>query len=113
MRIVNLSHWTCAALFATALGLGCAQTRERVGVMSSSPGADATERAYDMGYKFGKQEGARGGPSQYQHFSKWYDAQTEKAFSMGFGDGYAGRENRMASPQVREWMYGGPEGAPQ
>lgn len=95
------------SLAPLALASGCAQTREVAEIMTAPAGAsDESERAYDDGYRIGRRDAQREQPADYTRYAERYTPATERSFSTGFRDGYAGRPNRMGKASTRDWVEG-------
>lgn len=94
------------AIFVAPLATSCAQTGEVGQIMTAPVGAqDDDERAYDLGHKLGRRDAASEQPPDALRHARRFDISTETSFSKGYGDGYAGRANRMGSPDTRDWLY--------
>jgi hypothetical protein len=102
------SIWRAAilAILAGPILSSCAQTGAIGQLMTAPVGAeDDDERAYDLGHKLGRRDAASElSPDALRH-ARRFDISTEPSFSKGYGDGYAGRPNRMGSPDTRDWLY--------
>jgi hypothetical protein len=94
------------AILVAPILSSCAQTGA-VGQMMTAPvGAeDDDERAYDLGHKLGRRDAASEHPPDALRHARRFDISTEVSFSSGYRDGYAGRPNRMGSPDTRDWLY--------
>jgi len=83
-----------------AIGCGHGQVRE---TMVAPEGADAEQRAYELGYRYGGRDRDREIPAAYTRHSDAYDAAGESQFKSGYGDGYSRIANRYGGPGASAW----------
>jgi hypothetical protein len=105
-RIAALAVVLVAASVAVGTTTGCAGPG--VQIMNTSHGDvnAPIQRGYDVGYKRGRSDNARGAkPDSTMPGLVEKDAETTSAYTRGYEDGYAGRSNRFGTVEARDWMH--------
>jgi hypothetical protein len=85
-----------------ALAAGCGHGKVR-GRMAAPEGADETQRAYELGYRYGGKDRDSELSSSYSRHRGAYDAAGESQFATGYADGYSRAANRYGSPGSGDW----------
>ncbi len=91
-----------SAAVPLAIGTGCGHGQVRE-TMVAPKGADAEQRAYELGYRYGGRDRDREIPASYTRHGDAYDAAGESQFRSGYADGYSRIANRYGSPGASAW----------
>ena len=109
VRISALAFGFVASVFTVGITTGCAGKLNQDMSTASSTKDNPEMRGYDLGYRVGKAAGQRGAKADATMPGERNDPQTAAAYTIGYQDGFAGRENRYGSVNTRDWMHEQPK----